>query len=187
VVLIEVVDWRQLLTLIAASENFIINGTRRECGKLLMTDDEFLAQFESTTFPFEQWHHRQHIKAAYLYLRAHPFERAVEQMRTGIKAYNQQHQSKSKTQAGYHETMTQGWMRLVYLTLCEFGPAETSDAFVDQHTQLLSPRALFLFYSPERLMSAQAKEQFVQPDLGPFPRSKKDGEVSFAESADRRL
>ena len=153
-----------------------------------ITDDKiFLEQFEATTFPFEQWHHRQHIKAAYLYLRNYPFAEALEQMRSGIKAYNLRHQSKSATKSGYHETITQGWMRLVYLTLCEFGPRNTSDCFVDQHTQLLSPRALFFFYSRERLMSAEARHEFVPPDLAPFPRSKRDGELSLpGPSFDRR-
>ena len=152
-----------------------------------MSNDElFLDQFESAVFPFEQWHHRQHIKAAYLYLRLHPFAQAVERMRAGIKAYNQHHQSKSTASSGYHETITQGWMRLVYLTLSEFGPAETSDAFVDQHTQLLSTRALLFFYSRDRLMSAEAKEQFIQPDLAPFPQSKKNGDLSLPPSIDRQ-
>ena len=39
-----------------------------------MTDDEFIRQFEGCTFPFEQWHHRAHVKLAYLYLMRHGFE-----------------------------------------------------------------------------------------------------------------
>ena len=162
-----------------ASENFISVAVEQELEALQTIDDQFfLEQFESGTWPFQKWHHRQHIKAAYLYLRRYPFERAVEQMRAGIKAYNQLHQSKSVTNSGYHETITQGWMRLVDLTLCEFGPADTSDAFVDQHTQLLSTRALLFFYSRQRLMSAEAKAEFVLPDLAPFPRSRKNGDLS---------
>ncbi len=32
-----------------------------------MTDDEFLAAFEDCTLPFEQWHHRAHVRVAFLY------------------------------------------------------------------------------------------------------------------------
>jgi hypothetical protein len=76
--------------------------------------------------------------------------------------------------SGYHETMTQAWMRLVDLTLREFGPGECADAFVDKQTQLLSKRAVLFFYSRDYIMSAEAKSQFVQPDLTPFPQSRKD-------------
>src|SRR5204863_5727478 len=73
---------------------------------------------------------------------------------------------------GYHETMTQAWMRLVHFTLQEFGPKESADAFLDEHTQLLSKRALRFFYSRERIVSAEAKHEFVEPDLARFPVSR---------------
>lgn len=69
--------------------------------------------------------------------------------------------------------MTQAWLHLVHLTLCEFGPEETADLFLDTQTQLLSKRALLFFYSRDRIMSAEAKSEFLPPDLAPFPRSVK--------------
>jgi hypothetical protein len=64
-------------------------------------------------------------------------------------------------------------MRLVQFTLQEFGPKESADAFLEEHTQLLSKRALRFFYSREQMMSAQAKHGFLEPDLAPFPSSGK--------------
>lgn len=140
-----------------------------------MTDDEtLLTQFEAATWPLKEWHHRQHIKIAYLYLRQHPFDVAAQKMRTGLLAYNAANHVPDGLDRGYHETMTQAWMRLVYLTLCEFGPSESADAFVDKHTQLLSKRAPLFFYSRDRIMSAEAKRQFIAPDLAPLPQSAKD-------------
>jgi hypothetical protein len=144
-----------------------------------MTDDEtLLTQFEATTWPLTEWHHRQHIKIAYLYLRQHPFEVAAQKMRAGLLAYNAANHVPDGLDRGYHETMTQAWMRLVYLTLCEFGPSESADAFVDKHTQLLSKRALLFFYSRDRIMSAEAKRQFIEPDLSPLPQSAKNGDAA---------
>ena len=141
-----------------------------------MTDDEtLLMQFEATTWPFVEWRHRQHIKVAYLYLRQHPFDVAARKMRAGLLAYNSANQVPDGLDRGYHETMTQAWMRLVYLTLCEFGPSESADAFVDKHTQLLSKRALLFFYSRDRIMSVEAKREFITPDLAPLPQSAKNG------------
>lgn len=139
-----------------------------------MTDDEMLLkQFEAGTWPFEKWHHREHIKVAYLYLCRHRFEVAAQKMQSGILTYNAAHQVPEAPDRGYHETMTQAWLRLVYVTLCEFGPGDSADAFVDQHTQLLSKRALLFFYSRDRIMSAEAKRQFIAPDLAQLPQSAK--------------
>ncbi|HEV2211135.1 MAG TPA: hypothetical protein VG167_20410 [Verrucomicrobiae bacterium] len=136
-----------------------------------MDDDTFLAKFENGTWPLGQWHHREHIKVAYLYLCRYGLELAIQKMCCGIKAFNAAHQVPESPTGGYHETMTQAWMRLVYLTLCEFGPSETADAFLESQPQLLSKRALLFFYSRALIMSAAAKRQFVAPDLTALPQS----------------
>ena len=68
--------------------------------------------------------------------------------------------------------MTLGWMRLLQCALAEFGPEENSDAFLDKHSHLLARRALLFFYSCDRLMSAEAKARFIEPDLAPLPHSR---------------
>jgi len=69
---------------------------------------------------------------------------------------------------GYHETMTQAWVRLVHLTLSRGEVAESADAFCDQQPKLMQKTLLELFYSRERLTTWQAKREFVEPDLAPF-------------------
>jgi hypothetical protein len=140
---------------------------------IAIDDQTFLSRFEAATFPLEQWHHREHIKTAYLYLRAYSFEVAVELMRTGIRALNAAHGVPDELTRGYHETMTQAWMRLVQVTLCEYGPAASADEFFAMNPQLAEKKVLRLFYSWERMMSAEAKAKFVEPDLAPLPRSSK--------------
>ena len=144
-----------------------------------MTNDEtFLEKFEAGCWPLEQWHHREHIKVAYLYLRRYPFETAWSRMREKIQAHNAVHRVPDLPTRGYHETMTQAWMRLVYVTLCEYGPAGTADEFYEQHPQLSQTKVLRLFYSRDLFMSPRAKIEFVLPDLAPFPKSQKDGDVA---------
>jgi hypothetical protein len=94
-------------------------------------------------------------------------------MRSSIKAFNATHNVPEGIDRGYHETVTQTWMYLIHCTLEEFGLAENSDAFVDKHTQLFAKRALLFFYSRDHIMSAEAKQQFVEPDLSPLPKSKR--------------
>jgi len=136
-----------------------------------MDDESLIQQFETATLPQEQWHHPQHIKVAYLYLRRYPFETALARMREKLNALNIVHKVPDLPTRGYHETMTQAWLRLVHLTICEYGPAETADVFYEQNPQLSEKKTLRLFYSRDLLMSPQAKIEFVEPDLAPLPRS----------------
>jgi hypothetical protein len=140
-----------------------------------MDDETFLREFEAARWPLEDWHHRQHIKVAYLYLRRYPFESAMNRIREKIKALNAVHQVPDLPTRGYHETMTQAWMRLVQLTLCEYGPAQTADCFLDQNPQLSEKKVLRLFYSRDLFMSPRAKIEFLEPDLAPLPRSQREG------------
>jgi hypothetical protein len=140
-----------------------------------MPDDEtFLKQFESAAWPLQDWHHQQHIKIAYLYLRRYPFDAAIAKMCSGVKKYNAAHNVPEGLDRGYHETMTQAWMRLVYFTLCEYGPAENADAFYELNPQLSQKKTLRFFYTKGTCMSPNAKAEFVPPDLIPFPQSKKN-------------
>jgi hypothetical protein len=140
-----------------------------------MSDDEiFVEQFETAAWPKEEWHHKQHIKVAYLYLCRYPLETAAVLIREKIQAYNAAKKVPESLLSGYHETMTQAWLRLVYFSLCEYGPAENADAFYEQNPQLSQKKTLRFFYTKELFTSPQAKAGFVDPDLTPFPQSKKN-------------
>ena len=136
-----------------------------------MDDTEFLEAFETGALSTEAWHHREHVKVAYLYLNRYSFDDALRRMRDGLHVLNAAQKVPDAPDRGYHETMTCAWLRLVHCALCENGCAVTSDAFVDQHSHLLARRALLFFYSRDRLMSATAKNGFLEPDLAPLPRS----------------
>ncbi len=132
-----------------------------------MNDEEFLTAFEACKL--EEFHHRDHIKVAYLYLRRHPLDDAIIKVRTGLRALAVAWSAPvDDLEKGYHETMTQAWVRLVHLTLAECGPAESGDVFCDQQPQLMQKTRLELFYSRERLMTWEAKQEFVEPDLARF-------------------
>jgi hypothetical protein len=135
-----------------------------------MSDDDLLRQFEDCTLPFDQWVHRAHVRVAYLYLSRLPFERAMEKIRAGIQDYNLAHQVPDEPTRGYHETMTRAWLHIIHTTMRIYGGVESADAFVQSQPQLLEKKNLRLFYSPELIMSAAAKREFVEPDLAPLPR-----------------
>jgi hypothetical protein len=139
----------------------------------VMDDENFLKQFESAAWPKADWHHRQHIKVAYLYLHRYPLEIASVKISENITAYNKAHGVEESLTSGFHETMTQAWLRLVYFTLCEYGPVENADAFFEQHPQLSQKQVLRFFYTRERFLSPEAKATFIEPDLIPLAQSRK--------------
>lgn len=133
------------------------------------TDDEFLAAFENCTLPFERWTHRAHVRVAYLYASRHDIEFAIDRMRSSIKTYNQATGTPETIDRGYHETITQAFMRLVFAANLRTGPHESSDEFCEANSELLSKFVLQSFYSSERLMTVKAKAEFVEPDLCQLP------------------
>lgn len=136
-----------------------------------MNDEEFLAAFEARTL--EKFHHRDHIKVAYLYLRRYPLDEAMAKVRAGLQALAVAWNAPTDDlERGYHETMTQAWVRLVDLTLSDGGVAECAEAFCDQQPKLMEKTHLQLFYSRERLISWEAKRGFVEPDLAAFVSAK---------------
>ena len=136
-------------------------------------DETFLTEFEACRWPADQWHHREHVKLAYLYLCRYSFDEALVQLREGIAAHNDSHAVPNTLTSGYHETMTAAWLHLVKFVIDEYGLAANADAFYETHPELSQPKTLRLFYSQGRMMSAAAKATFVEPDLTPFPVSKK--------------
>jgi hypothetical protein len=134
-----------------------------------MNDADLLTAFEDCSLPVEQWTHRAHVRVAYLFASAQNFASAVDQMRKKIKAYNKATDTPEAIDRGYHETITQAFMRLVFAANLQTGPHESSEKFCDSHPELLSKQTLLIYYSRDRLMTLDAKKQFIEPDLCPLP------------------
>ncbi len=142
---------------------------------MLNDDAALLDRFEQAAVSADEWHHREHIKVAYLLLCRYPFEQAVGRMQLGLQTLNKAHQVPDEPGRGYHETRTQAWMRLVRFELWKSGSSESADAFFAQHSQTLSKDALLGYYSSARLLSREAKRMFLEPDLAPLP----EAQISF--------
>jgi hypothetical protein len=135
----------------------------------IVTDDEFISAFESCQLPRLQWTHHAHVRVAYLYASQHDWETAIDRMRRGIQAYNKATATPETIDRGYHETITQAFLRLVFAAQQRTGPHETAEHFCEAHPELLSKYVLQTFYSRERLMTMEAKADFVEPELRPLP------------------
>ena len=147
-----------------------------------MNDDELLAAFENCTLPIEQWTHRAHVRVAYLYASRHDLEPAIDRMRLNIKAYNKATDTPESIDRGYHETITQAFMRLVFTANLTTGPHGSSNEFCERHPEFFSKYALKKFYSTERIMTWEAKREFVEPDLCPLPDMNEYSKNRIAET-----
>lgn len=146
--------------------------------RVMMNDETFLKRFEACKLPWAEWTHGAHLRVAYLYLTRYPLEEAITRVRAGIQAHNDANREKIKTGEGYHETITQAFMRILHPMVVLYGrkgdayeaTCLSTDDFFDANPQLTSKRILLLYYTQARLMSDHARSTFVEPDLAPFPQ-----------------
>jgi len=140
-----------------------------------VNDADLLAAFLAPTLPEKDWTHRAHIRVGWLLLettnaptpRAR-LEVAFIRMRDGLHVLNASHHVPDELTRGYHETITLAFMRVLDAARRETITAD-SDTFCDARTDLMTKAALLRHYSRERIMSAEAKARFIEPDLEPLP------------------
>ncbi len=132
-----------------------------------MNDAEFLAAFENCTLSAAEWTHRAHVRMAWIYLSANDsFEAVLAKVRVGIQRLNVTVLDKP---AGYHETITYAFLRLIGAGLREDPGDGTFDSFCRRHVSLLSPQILLRHYSKDLLASPIARREIVATDLIPLP------------------
>lgn len=134
-------------------------------GVCAWSDEDFLRAFEDLSFPVNQFHHREHIRVAWLYLKSSDATRAAERMSAGIRRFANHHGATQK----YHHTQTLAWMRLVAVALVETPEGYNFTQFLSDHPQLADKSHLAKYYSAELLQTKRAREGWVEPDLQPLP------------------
>ena len=124
----------------------------------VMTDAEFIQAFEDVTL--EEFHHRDHVRAAWCYLRELPLIQALDRFTTSIKRYAA---AQGKPQP-YHETITWAYLFLIHERMRD---GESWDEFAARNPELLSwrPSILDRYYRAETIASDHARHTFLFPDL----------------------
>jgi len=133
-----------------------------------LSDDEMLDRFLRCDLPHESWTHRSHLRVAYMLLTRHGLVEAIDRMRAGIQRFNAFHHVPEAIDAGYHETITQAWLRIIHRIIQAHGRDEGAAAFIERHAYLDNKFLLRLFYTRERIMTARAKREYVEPDVARF-------------------
>ncbi|HWX25024.1 MAG TPA: hypothetical protein VN083_08285 [Vicinamibacteria bacterium] len=128
-------------------------------------DDAFLKAFEAATIPNGAFHHRDHIRLSWIYLRRLGREAGTRQILDGIRAFAAVHGA----QRLYHETITRAWIHLVAGRLEEDPGGESFEDFVTAHPDLLQKTYLHTFFTAGLLGSEKARACWVEPDRCPLP------------------
>lgn len=126
--------------------------------------EEFRVAFESCSLDRDDWDHRNHVRLAWLYLREADLEDAMQRMKDGIYRYDE-----GTTEiCNYHETMTRFWMVRVAKGLEGAPEGEDFEAFMARCPSLGDKRLILQYYSQPRVITDEARDGFVEPDLKPL-------------------
>jgi len=117
------------------------------------------------------WTHEAHLGATTYLLLKRPDIDVDAELPTIIRRFNESVGGVNSDTEGYHETITRAFLHGVRLFL---GDAHTSKSLHQLVNELLlSPMGRrdwpLRFYSRERLLSVEARRQFVAPDLEVLP------------------
>jgi len=118
-----------------------------------MTDEEFLKAFEDCTLT--EFHHSDHIRMAWLYLRMYGFEEGTAHVVEGIRHFAASHQQHQL----YHETITLFWIRVVEHVIVANPHTENFAAFFDSFPPLRDSKSIFRHYTKDLLMSEAARNE----------------------------
>jgi hypothetical protein len=138
-----------------------------------------LSGFEDCSLPKPLWTHRAHLAVALYYCERLPHDRALELMRDGIRRYNLATGGANTEGSGYHETITRFYVWLVDYCV-RTGKLEGGDlaSRVNALVARYGARDLPLqHWSRERLMSVEARREWVEPDLLGLPDGRKVGKL----------
>jgi len=146
-------------------------GLAPHAARELRSIDRLVALFQRRQLPWELWSHRTHLVVGLHYVLRYGFEEGLKRLRVRIRQYNEEIGIVNDATSGYHETATAFMM----WSLAQF---RRRNARVRSRYVLLrrlwsdpvsEPALLCRNYSPERLRSAMARRQWVEPDLVRLP------------------
>jgi hypothetical protein len=123
------------------------------------------------TLPKAEWNHASHFAAALWLMRYRPELDAAKTMPGLIRDYNESVGGVNDDHSGYHETITLASLRAARGVL-EANPPDMpvwriANALLS--TNLANPNWLLEYWSRERLMSVEARRNWLEPDLKSLP------------------
>lgn len=128
-----------------------------------MHDSELIERFEAGAIPNERFHHREHVRVVWLYLRRYPVLDALRRFTAGLKHFAAVHGKANL----YHETITWAYVFLIHERMMRAGDGQSWEEFAAANADLLDweNNILRIYYRAETLRSDLARRVFVLPDI----------------------
>lgn len=130
-----------------------------------LSDAQFVDAMEQLRIANANFHHRDHIRLAWAYLRKDNPSLAGENLAKCIRGYATHNGAPHK----YHHTITLAWVRIVAAAMQLTPALQSFDSFASAHPFLFDVRLPWTFYSAARLDSEAARASWIEPDLHPLP------------------
>jgi len=123
------------------------------------------------TLPRVEWTHAAHFAAALWLMRYRPELEPSREMPKLIRAYNESVGRVNDDSGGYHETITQASLRALRGVLDAYAADVPVYRIVNalMASSMANPNWLLEYWSQPRLMSVEARRQWLEPDLKALP------------------
>lgn len=127
--------------------------------------EALVQQFSEGTLPESEWTHGAHLVVGLWHVLRRGPERALEEMRSKIRAYNEQTGLGNGEDHGYHETVTRFYLDRLLDFAGEHEEADDALLFDRLSSSPLNdPELLSDFYSYDVLASRTARRTWCPPD-----------------------
>src|SRR5215469_3169213 len=121
---------------------------------------DVIQKFEHCEYAPAEFTHARHLTVGCWYLCTLPADQALNRMRERLQSFSAHHGKQ-----GYHETITRFWIELLDGTLRQQREDVPVLGRVNAVVALYPKEVLFDYYTRERVMSDQAKREWIEPDL----------------------
>lgn len=129
-------------------------------------DQRYLDLFTTCEIDPAEFHHKQHLRIAYVLIIKHGVAGAIDRVRDGIlRLLDHIGVDNSK----YHETITCAWVMAVNHFMHISRSADCFESFIERNPALLNVAMMNSHYSGNRLKDEEARCRFIPPDLEPIP------------------
>ena len=127
-----------------------------------MEDPDLIARFENCTLAGADFHHRDHVKVVWLYLRGNSVLETLGKFSAGLKQFAAANGKPNL----YHETITWVYVFLIHERIAGHGSEHDWPEFVEANADLFdwNDNILKSYYRDDTLSSETARRMFVLPD-----------------------
>lgn len=130
-------------------------------------DALFRERFEACDLDAGDFHHREHLRLAYVYLAVFEPDVARQKMEESLRRFLAHLGAPSSK---FHQTLTEAWLHAVRHFMERIGPTLSFADFAAKAAPLLDKDIMLTHYTLDLLWSEKARAAFVEPNLQPIPR-----------------